>query len=318
MEYVVPKLNGFVNTVTEAYNQHRHLIIRPDDVWMAILSQFNYYVNAHAEDLRHKFVTHEGKKRLTVKAPGSRYTVDFGALAVQMSTLIDEKIVDKDLKEWILPDFTTTTMNDTIICAVYMMSTLQEYFSYGIDLICGIPSVTLEGEKSDWEKLLSRIDKLKDFGAETEAWAYLLRPILRRFVNAFDGNPDIEFWEKVCHYQHHGSGASYLSGWITAFCVWDSKGRCSGSPSSAYPSRLSQYEDPEEDQLFLDGVEYGTIETDRVPSGYSQVDVDLDDNGAKFDCMMVSGHMGMKVEGEKKDTVRPHPGWFMFIKETPG
>ena len=53
--------NGFVNTVTKAYNNHHHLIfkfvfslllvsliciyfimIRPDDVWIAILSQFSF------------------------------------------------------------------------------------------------------------------------------------------------------------------------------------------------------------------------------------------------------------------------------------
>ena len=51
--------NGFVDTVTSAYNRHHHLIfkfdnlllvslifinviIRPDDVWIAILGQFNF------------------------------------------------------------------------------------------------------------------------------------------------------------------------------------------------------------------------------------------------------------------------------------
>ncbi|KAG8797798.1 hypothetical protein FRB91_008370, partial [Serendipita sp. 411] len=54
-----PRRNGFVDAVVEAYNNHHHLIIRPDDVWCAILSQFNLYVNANAEELRSKFVAHE-------------------------------------------------------------------------------------------------------------------------------------------------------------------------------------------------------------------------------------------------------------------
>jgi len=33
--------NGFVNTLMEAYNKHHHLVLRPDDVWIAILGQFN-------------------------------------------------------------------------------------------------------------------------------------------------------------------------------------------------------------------------------------------------------------------------------------
>ncbi|KAF9481143.1 hypothetical protein BDN70DRAFT_912402 [Pholiota conissans] len=299
---IAPTGNGFVNTVKAAYNQHYHLIIKPDDVWMAILAQFNFYVNAHAEDLRHMFVTHEGKKELVIGAVGSRHSVDFGALAVRMTKMIDENVIDKDLRDWILPDFSTTTVNNKIVCAVYMMATLKEYFSYRMMLSCGIPSVILEGEKSDWEKLLSRIDKLREFGMEPEAWAFLLRPILSRFVNAFDGNHDIE----------RGSGMNHLSGWITAFCVWNSKGTWRGpSPIRTISHNILSGKNV----CVLDGVEYGRIDANNIPPGFCEVDVKLNDNGAEFDCMMVSGHLAWKAEGDKKDTVRPKPGWFMFVKK---
>lgn len=49
-------------------------------------------VNAHAEELRDRFVAHEGKKKLVVYASGSRYTVDFGELANQMTDLIDQNV----------------------------------------------------------------------------------------------------------------------------------------------------------------------------------------------------------------------------------
>lgn len=52
--------NGFVRAAIDAHNRHMNLIIRPDDVWLAILTQFNTYVNARPEDLRHHFVAHEG------------------------------------------------------------------------------------------------------------------------------------------------------------------------------------------------------------------------------------------------------------------
>ncbi|KAJ3484795.1 hypothetical protein NLJ89_g11953 [Agrocybe chaxingu] len=129
-----------------------------------------------------------------------------------------------------------------------MMATLKAYFRYGMNMYCGIPSVTLEGAKSDWENLLARLDKLPTFGAEPAAWAALLRPILKRFVNAFDGNPDIDFWARVCHYDSGGSGPPYLSGWVTAFCVWDSNGKWQGpslEPGSDKPlSRTFGYEIP--------------------------------------------------------------------------
>ena len=182
--------------------------------------------------------------------------------------------------------------------------------------MCGIPSVTLEGEKSDWERLLARLDKLDSFGEEPKAWAALLRPILNRFVRAFDGKPDIDFWSRVCHYSSQGSGPTYLSGWITAFCVWSSEGKWQGSPISKPPKIISLFGDETETVpvLVLDEISYPIIDSDDVPVGFCEVDVKLDDNGEIFPCMMVSGHLAYSVEGEKKDGIRPLPSWFMFVK----
>lgn len=66
--------NGFVNTLIDAYNYHHNLIIRPDDIWAAIMTQFSFYINKHAEDFRGKFVDFEGKKQLTVASSGSLTT----------------------------------------------------------------------------------------------------------------------------------------------------------------------------------------------------------------------------------------------------
>ena len=100
-------------------------------------------VNAHAEELRTKFVAHEGKKTLTVTAVGTRYTVNFGKLAEALgeqlrqnvSSLISPddhslnsfviQVVDPSLHEWIIPAYTTTTPSDVVICSVMMMSTLK-------------------------------------------------------------------------------------------------------------------------------------------------------------------------------------------------
>ena len=49
-------------------------------------------VNANAENLRSHFVQHEGKKELVVTANGTRYTVDFGALAHQMTDQLHQNV----------------------------------------------------------------------------------------------------------------------------------------------------------------------------------------------------------------------------------
>ncbi|KDR84407.1 hypothetical protein GALMADRAFT_237259 [Galerina marginata CBS 339.88] len=304
--------NGFVQAVTHAYNRHHHLIIRPDDVWIAILSQLSIYVNKHAESLRSQFVAHKGKAKLTVIASGSRHTVDFGGLAKQMTDKIGENIVNPSLKTWILPNFTTTTPNDTVVCSVMMMATMKTYFDYEMTM-CGLPSVTLEGEKSDWEKLYQRVDTLETFGDEPKAWAKLLRPVLRRFAEAFNGEPDIDFWNKVSHHYSLGSGTQYLSGWITAFCVWDSEGKWQATPRSATPV-ISFGEKKYHPKLMLDKVHYPSIDSADVPMGFCEVDVKVVDDEGVLDCVMIAGHMANLVEGRYKDTLRPIPSWFMYVK----
>ena len=219
--------NGFVASAITAYSRHHHLRIRPDDVWTAILTQFSFYVNAHAEELRSRFVAHEGKKQLEVKAARSRYTVDFGRMAQRMTDHIDQNVIDPTLRGWIIPDFSTTHNNDITVAAVLMMSTFQKYFDFKFTLMCGIPTVTLLGERADWENILHRLEKLKEFGKECIAWYEMLHAVLRRFVESFDapGSREVRnFWQHICHVENNGSGPTYISGWISAFCFWNNEG----------------------------------------------------------------------------------------------
>jgi hypothetical protein len=81
--------NGFVDAAIMAYNQHHHLIIRPEDVWFSVLVQLNVYINEHAEELRSMFVAHEGQKRLqlvvsSVIASKALMGVDWAKFSYQM------------------------------------------------------------------------------------------------------------------------------------------------------------------------------------------------------------------------------------------
>jgi len=82
----------------------------------------------------------------------------------------------------------------------------------------------------------------------------------------------------------------------------------------ALPGQQEQSPRPDK-KLVLDGVEYNFVDSVDVPNGFCEVDMKLDDNGEKLDCIMVSGHLASRVEGLKKDTLRPLPSWFMFVKE---
>jgi hypothetical protein len=327
-DHISASENGLVYSCFRAYSDHHHLTLRPEDVWFAILSQTGFYVNAHAEELRHLFVAHEGQKELVVEEVGTVDSVDFGALAERMTHLIQENVIDPDLREWIIPDFSTTTNSDRVVASVLMMGMLQKFFTYKMMFYCGIPSVTLLGTKEDWMEIERRLSKLESLGVEAAHFATLLRPILRHFILSFvePESPVVkDFWSKIVHHDS-GSGYSYLSGWITAFCAWNTEGKrlpLAGAPSAArYGIQGCK----------LDGVQYHCVDTDEIPSGFAAVPVNVDDNGDKFKARMVAGSVGIRATSSGQtspdslppvtgstptgelilDSIQPVSGWWMF------
>ena len=276
------------------------------------------------------FVAHEEQKELRIEsAQDSCHSRDFALFAQQMTGLIDKEILDPDLRDWILPGFTTTTSEDNVVASILMMATMQKYFTYRSGLMCGIPSVTLLGQKEDYEKILRKLDKLPTFGYEPAQFADALRPILKRMVATFDdaANTEIvDFWRKVVDV-HSGSGTLKYSGWITAFCFWDKDGKC----LQKLPVRKG---DPRVDPhnyrtrgLVLDDIQYTILDDSRIPSGWSKVPVIVDDIDGTFNTEMVAGSVGIAGSSSGQgtesgdvglDTMQPVTGWWIFEAEGAG
>lgn len=274
---------------------------------------------------------------------------DFGFFAEKMSKLLEKNVVDPELREWILPAFSTTTRDDGVVASILMMGTLQKYFSYTAYLSCGLPSVTLLGTEGDWENILLRLEKLKNYGDEPTIWYSLLKPVLTRFVQTFqspDSEEVLDFWQRIVHESRMGSRPPYLSGWITAFCFWDEEGHLLyRGPESA--SRLDKQSRPKPFRrrlglgarspsttdsqkewnatspppFVLDGAVYHSVNITMVPSGHGSVPVHVNDDGHQFDTTMIAGSVGIMGTSSGKplqngevglDTLQPVSGWWIF------
>ncbi|KAK0705603.1 hypothetical protein B0H67DRAFT_546721 [Lasiosphaeris hirsuta] len=322
---VTPSANGLVDAAIEAWNNHHHLVLRPDDVWLAIISQLGFFINLHAEELRAFFVAHQGQKLLEVSQYAHPDAADYASFANQMAAEIAKNVNDPDLVPWIMPDFSTTTDTDRVAASVLLMGAMQKYFLYGFNCItCGIPSVTLLGDRVDWAKLQARIERIPNLGGEAVEFHRLLRPIAHHMVLSFDeptSDAVLKFWRAIAswerpNYQMSGGPSRYLSGWITAFCFWTAKGHRNHGIEG------------EEAVRSLDGVQYLPLEPDAKVAGWAgvPVKVTLVDTGEERMCRMVAGSVGMKpgkhadlaLEPDAPpaslglDAVQPYIGWWIF------
>ncbi|KAF2798326.1 hypothetical protein K505DRAFT_346643 [Melanomma pulvis-pyrius CBS 109.77] len=309
-ECIVPYGNGFVHGAIRAFQQDLHLVLRPDDVWLSIATQFSFYVNAHAEELREFFVLDEGQEALGIHNPSSSpETLEVDWLAQHMADLIENKLVDPDDRDWLIPEFSTTTNNDRAVASMVMMSTMQKYFTFFASFGCGLPSVTLLGEKGDWQSILERLDRFETFGDEPKTWAKLLEPILKRFVATFDTPDDQQlkdFWLQICHLEggNGSAGPDVFTGWITAFMYWTQEGK---------RNILSDWYGGGHSVVKLDGQAFPAIAKVDVPKGVVTVPVTLKDynTGTLIETTVVAGSVGMSLT-EEGTTVQPRSGWWML------
>jgi len=294
---ISPSTNGLVDAAVTAWNTHHHLVLRPDDIWVAVISQLGFYIDAHAEELRTLFVAHPGKKELTVEQIADPDRADYGRFARQMSDTISKNVNDPTLVPWIIPNFSTTTDTDRASAAVLLMGAMKKYFSYNFACsACGIPSVTLLGDRADWVDLQGRIDRIPELKGETIEFHRLLKPIARHMVLSFDEPASaavLDFWRGIACWEkpyYMGSGAvpdDKITGWITTFCFWASAGHRNHFSVNG-------------DRHCIDGVAYGSLDEGSKTAGWAAVPVKVvtkDLNGQILDtreCRMVAGSIGMR------------------------
>ncbi|KAN0028209.1 hypothetical protein ACTFIV_010047 [Dictyostelium citrinum] len=278
--------NSFVFSAWVCYNLHHHLSIRPDNVWMAILTQFSIYVNKNSEQLRKKFVDFEGKKRITINTNSPILNAPFDEITIEISNQIQSLIKDPSLKDWIIPNFTTTKETDKVAFSIVLMSTLKDYFKYTILTACGLPQVTLHGEVSDWINLKERVLGLLKFdliNKQMTRWCKFLIPIMDKFIESARGNPDTTWWNQIANL-HQKSGGPYLTGWISSFCVFDDLGNfVTKAPRAEIDS------------------EWPVIKSTTIANGFVSAPTQLiDGNGTELSCNIYAGHIASEIQDSSK------------------
>ncbi|KAK5579818.1 hypothetical protein RB653_009505 [Dictyostelium firmibasis] len=292
-------LNSFVNSAWESYNEHHHLVLRPDNIWMAILTQFSFYVNKNSEELREKFVDFDGKKTLVVQTKYPILEAPFDKLTIEMLEQIKLNIKDASIRDWMIPNFTTTTESDKVVFSIVLMSTMKKYFNFRVQTMCGLSEVTLLGEISDWINLKERVSRLNEFDNKDgiiKKWLGYLLPITDKFIESANGNPDTNWWNQIVDYRQQ-SGAPVLTGWLSTFCVFDNSGN--------YTDDASLFSRMPENSPWPRVYEY------KIPNGFVSCPVLLKDINEQYNGTIYSGHFASKLLDNNSKLI-PSLDWFIL------
>jgi len=229
--------------------------------WICITQGFAIHVNQNAERLRKTFVAHEGKKEIMVRRdnfvkgdPNNNWEDVFDEFSTSIKSHIGEEI-----HSTIVSSFSTTGPTETAISDIVLMVSLQQYFSYSMMTMCGIPSFYLGGQKQDWLSMKSKASSLIKYDSPSlDTWGDALSSVFDEILKAYEGETNDIFWDSFYKY-NHASGGAVVTGWVNVLFPylqrgkegvfetnalsrirWDSKERFWGNKPNLFPMGISK------------------------------------------------------------------------------
>jgi hypothetical protein len=317
--------HGFIAAVTTAFAKHFPLALRPQHFWLMILQAVATHVDLNAEELRKKWVAHDGKRELRVrcddfvKGRSNPWETVVEGRSDSFANQIAKNLV-AGASDVLNPSFTgaQTTPAERIAQQITIMDVCKSYFSYKCCTMCGFPSITLEGSPGDWALLRGQAEQL--LGQQCEPafaakWSAALLPVLDRFVAASaTGEVDAQFWNSMCKRGGTtGSGScTWFNGWMnTLFPYINRKPNMYCTPYSSSQGYVTEGRH-EKFYSMMERAPAGVQGPDcqDFPSGVSEAPVLWDYLGEEIKLKFVSGFVGATQDPETL-TISPHVGWFV-------
>jgi len=209
------RLNGFVETIHVAFDEHRPLVLSPDDVWLTICQAFGNHIAYTADQEDNNLVAEGAPKEISVFIEDlSQENQDGWERLVNGFNDSLMVFLNEGAVSLVNQEFSTTTPIITTAYQITLMDAVKSHFSYIGESGCGIPSITLLGTPEDWQQIYDQLDGFNAYGMEF--WTKELKPVLQEFVNASEGNPNVAFWQSI--YKHEiFYGTTSVTGWIHKF-----------------------------------------------------------------------------------------------------
>jgi hypothetical protein len=276
--------HGFMEAAHHAYDCHLPLTIRPDHVWMLVVQAVAKSLETAGEQHRDAFVAHQGQQYIEIRRDGfikGNPLNDWAGCFAEFSSLM-EKFIHPNAYKVLRADFSTTQGTERAAADVAFMDAMKKYFSYGMRTCCGIPRVTLEGDKHEWADIYDRFQELDELVADSGGfpWAHSMTTALSEFKKAAEGGASKTTWEDFFKLRAMGSGGPNVTGWINGL----------------FPHAKGTH--PED---------YG--------AGFSTVPVKWLYYAEKFDMRFASGFIGTTLNLDDDHAVSPEMGWCIYEQD---
>ena len=310
---VVTLGNPFVDTIHAAFNDHRSLALSPDDVWTVITQGFATHVRENAEELRSKFVSHQGQVRLHVETDFKRTdpNAPWDRFLTQFSGMIAGHI-GEETRNLLVSAYTTTGPIEQSVSEIVLMGAMGAYFKYSVGTLCGIPEVTLLGTAVDWRTVRQRAQALAQYGLDW--WLKELDPVLEQFVKAAEGNPDTRFWNSI-YKLHNESGGPFVSGWILALFPY-MEGYVRNGNDIARDAAGKYVRKMQRSTVLAWEAGRSRVKNGDFPPGTTNVPFVWTDNGVETPMEFHGGVLAVGQD-EETQTLRPAMGWLVRDPATP-
>lgn len=272
-------INQFLYMLSMGYNDHKSVVITPDILWLLICQGFAEHVKKKSWSLKFRLVKFLFKKQ--------KLTVDMGSKEnwnEVVSDICDQisNYTRKDLKSKLVLDFSTTSAKEKMAFEIAFMDSVSKFFEYEGISICGFPEIKLRGTVEDYEKILSSLDFMAQYGLKW--WVKSLKKVLQEIINTLNGTINQDFWKRIYVYElnNMSGGKSKVTGWITYFFPY-----IKGTNRKGIKKKMIK-------NPYIFNKRSAILDLHDFTSGLSKVDFKWIEGAEEKDLKLVSGFIGVK------------------------
>ena len=197
---------NYMNYLVLCHGRHYGVVVSPETLWFTVLSELAVHIKKNAEKYRSVFTTSDEKQEVSVLSLDPE-VMPIHILMAHTAALCP---VDADL---FIPAFSTHTEQSLVASKALFLDAVSPYYSYSM-YMCGIPKISLQGTKEDWQLFCERLEALSEILSEASDYLHRVGSRVSLIVQGYEEGHYAEMWKDFFHLENCGSGSQVIcKGW---------------------------------------------------------------------------------------------------------